>query len=366
MYDIAADGADGLCVATPARISCPASGPVRFRWGAGGDWVLVGDTVLEPETVGTAFVLAPESAREAELAQLTGAVDRDVVQALFAPAPGIPATPPSMGMIEALQRLARHPDPTVRRSVVDALVPLWRHTESDPFHADSPEILEPGLITLLANDPDVRVRRRLANRLRELQNPGVVQREEATRALIQLFHDSRQPVQRAATASLKFSVENELADGPAAWLDTLERVAQEGPPGRSACNTLAFFANSLEPSDVVKPSEGLHQVTQYHPERAWKYWFAWREHLPFEPDRMLSLLRDTVGLHRGLLRHFARTAPEDLALVLRDWEPAAPHSDRWHTVQSWMTDLREPAVRSVMGLPPAPVAAERSESPDPE
>ena len=86
VYDIAVDGAAGLCTASPTRISCPADDPVTFRWGPGGDWALVGATQVAPEEVGVAFVLATEESRKAELAQLAGAVNRDVVQALFAPA----------------------------------------------------------------------------------------------------------------------------------------------------------------------------------------------------------------------------------------------------------------------------------------
>ncbi len=339
VYGIAAEGAAGLCTATPVRIDCPADGPVTFRWAGGGDWVLVGDTEVAPDEVGVAWVLASDESRAAELEQLAGAVDRDLVQALFAPAPGIPALPPSMGMIRELERLARHPDPNVRRAVVDALVPLWRHTASDPFHVDAPEVLEPGLITLLANDPDVRVRRRLAARLRDLRTSDVARREEADAALQKLLRDTRPPVQRAATASLKMTVPKGISAGEESWLSAMERVAAPGPPGRAAANTLAFLATVLEPSDVVHPAEAMHRIMEHHPERAWKFWYAWRDDLGWDPDRMRVLLRDTVGLHRGLLRHFARTAPEELDIVLRRWEPNPPHSERWRTVHAWLEDL---------------------------
>ncbi|MBW2257010.1 MAG: hypothetical protein JRI25_20790, partial [Deltaproteobacteria bacterium] len=60
VYDIAADGADGLCSAGPSWLRCPASGPVQFRWGPGASsgWELSGDTVLEPGETGVAWVLA--------------------------------------------------------------------------------------------------------------------------------------------------------------------------------------------------------------------------------------------------------------------------------------------------------------------
>ena len=123
----------------------------------------------------------------------------------------------------------------------------------------------------------------------------------------------------------------------------MERVHKEGPPGRAAANTMAFMARSLKPSAVVDPNEAMHQILQVHPERAWKFWFAWREHLPWNRERMHLLLSQTVGLHRGLIKHFDKTRHDDLQIALRDWEPHPPHSERWEVVQLWLQDPSEDA-----------------------
>lgn len=337
--DVAADGADGLCAAALERITCPAEGPVRFRWAGSDAYELVGQAEVAPGEVGVAFVLATEASRAAEVAQLSGAVNAELVAAMFTPAPGVPAPPPSLSMIRELERLARHPDPEVRRATVDALVPLWRHTASDPFAPEAPEVLEPGLITLLANDPDPRVRRRLASRLRELRAPSVAQRDEASQALERLLNDTQAPVQRAAMATLKLAVPAGVTDAQTAWSGALERVQRPGPPGRAAANTLAFLGKALEPGPMVDPGEAMYQVLTHHPERAWGLWYAWREHLPFDATRLRTLLTGTVGLHRGLLQHFARREPEALHEVLRAWEPREPHSDRYAVALTWVIEV---------------------------
>lgn len=352
--DVAADGASGLCVAGPSRISCPADGPVRFRWGGAAGFELVGDTEVAPEAVGVAFVLATEASRAAEVQQLAGAVNAELVAAMFVPAPGVPVPPPSLSMIRELERLARHPDGDVRRAVVDALVPLWRHTASDPFAPEAPEVLEDGLITLLANDPDPRVRRRLASRLRELRAPSVAQRDEATAALERLLNDAHAPVQRTAMATLKLSVPAGVTDGQTAWNGAIERVQRPGAPGRAAANTLTFLARTLEAGPMVDPQEGMHQVFTHHPERAWGYWFAWRRDLPWDADRLATLLRDTVGLHRGLLQHFARQEPDALARVLHAWEPAEPHSERYAVALAWVLEVDRKAFSELAPQTPRP------------
>ena len=67
-------------------------------------------------------------------------------------------------MVRRLETLTAHPDPLVRRAAIEGLVPFIRHTVSDPFEAEAPELLQPGWILRLSQDPDIRVRRRLGGR----------------------------------------------------------------------------------------------------------------------------------------------------------------------------------------------------------
>lgn len=343
LHDIAADGAAGQCTVLPSALSCPAEGPVSFRWGGPEEWRLTGAQVVEPGAVGVAWVLADEGRRAAERARLGSRVQPADIHELFVRDGSREPPPPSMGMVQDLIALTEHPDLLVRLEVLDALVPFFRHTASDPFDVRAPPLVPPGVIERLSRDPEWRVRRRLANRLREVRQPGDPLQEEALTALIRLTRDPRPPVTRAAMASLSLQARHD--DGPAgvAWARAMERVRAAGPPGRAAANTLGHMARRLEPSAAVDPVEAVHLVRTHHLERTWNVWFAWREHVPFEPSWVLAMLRDTVGIHRGLLRHWQREVPAELEAVLQQWEPAEPHSPRY---------LR---IRALLPGPPAPV-----------
>ncbi|NCG20197.1 MAG: hypothetical protein GWP91_14405 [Rhodobacterales bacterium] len=350
VYNIAADGATGLCVAGPARISCPAEGTVHFRWGGDAAWGLTGEVDVAAGEVGVAHVLAIESSRVAERELLATNVTRDVVHALFVAAPGLPALPPSEGMVHDLERLARHPDPHVRRAVIEGLVPFWRHMSTDPFIADAPEILEPGLITLLTSDADVRVRRRMAARLKELRalDPGQVAEVDA--ALSRLVSDVKPTVQKAALTSLKVATAQGVTAAEQSWNKSMARVPTPGAPGRAAANTLAFLAKETVSSDRVVPQEAVELVLLHHREKAWKVWFAWRGDVPFNRANVDILLRDTVALHRGLMRYWARVEPIALADAIRAWEPHAPHSGRWNVSRTWLADTDVRALRDALEL----------------
>ncbi|MBA2319743.1 MAG: hypothetical protein H0V89_01200, partial [Deltaproteobacteria bacterium] len=58
LSSIAADGAAGLCVPGAAVITCPATGPVSFRWAGAAGYELIGDVTLLPGDVGQGWVLA--------------------------------------------------------------------------------------------------------------------------------------------------------------------------------------------------------------------------------------------------------------------------------------------------------------------
>lgn len=349
LYDIAADGAAGLCEVQSSRLVCPATGPVTFRWGPDDDsgWELVGDTVVEPGSTGVGWVLAREELRVEERARLTAdAVTPQAVRDLFVETGDNPIPPPSKGMLDDLFGLVDHPDPIVRRQLIDALVPWFRHTASDPMTADAPQLVPPGLITQLAMDRDKAVRRRLANRLRDVNMPGEPLQAEAATTLHYLV--SIPSATKPATASLAILAKAERTNPEESWIAAMGRVTTPGPKGRAAANALARLAQVVEPSDVVDPERGLALVLQHHRERTWRYWFAWREHLPFDRSTFDLLLRDTLGVHAGLMRTFARDAPEELAAALAAWEPAPPHTARWRLVVAPLQNTEQPEIRALL------------------
>ena len=96
----------------------------------------------------------------------------------------------------------------------------------------------------------------------------------------------------------------------------------------------------------------IDAVLTHHRERAWNVWFAWREHLPFDEARARVLLWETVGLHRGLIRHWAESDPDAFARLLQEWEGSGPHSDRWRLTGEFLVDTEHARLRAVLGLPP--------------
>jgi hypothetical protein len=347
VLDVAADGAIGQCTVGPARVSCPADGPVRFRWGGDPDFAFSGDTEAGPGEVAAAWVLATEESVapwRARLAVPTEAVVRQV----FVGAGGAEPPAASAGLVDDLVALTRHADPLVRRAAVEGLVPWWRCTASDPLDVDAPEILPPGLIVTLASDPDMRVRRMLARNLRDVRSPRL--QAEAWNAMMR-FEADRPPVERAALASMNSMVRAGRAPAEEAWVRAMEAALDPGPPGRAAANTLAWLARSLDPSADVDPAAAVDRVLSRHPERAWKVWYAWRDAVPFHGDRAALLLRTSVGLHAGLLRFWADTDPSGLAAVVRAWEPAAPHTERFAEAATALSQVAEPDLRSALALP---------------
>ncbi|MEQ1564738.1 MAG: hypothetical protein ABMA64_03785 [Myxococcota bacterium] len=344
VHAIAADGAAGQCTVVGAALHCPAIGPVRFRYGPGGPWALVGDTELAPGTAGVAVVWAAD--READRARIApDVVTAEVVAELFVRSADREVLAPSGPLFADLLALIDHPDPAVRRALPDALLPYWRHTASDPFPADAPPVVPPGTIGRLAADPDPAVRRRLASRLRDLQVPGEPLMNEATAALLTLSAEGGR-IQKAAFASL--AVRARGGDAPAvdAWNAALQRVTTPGPPGRAAANTLAALAHQLEPGPGIDPSVAVQRTAVCQLERVWT---AWRDDVPFDPALVERLLRETEGVSPELVRAWGRSDPAGLAAVIHRWEPSPPHSDRYGIVARALAESEDSALRSLAG-----------------
>ena len=331
VHQVAVDGAAGQCAVVGEALQCPATGAVTFRWGPADDRILVGDTVLAPGESGTAVVWAEEASREADRARLSpDRVTAADVRDLFVRTGDHPIRLPSAGMFADLLALVDHPDLLVRREIVDALVPYWRHTVSDPFPLGAPPVVPSGLLTKLADDPDPGVRRRLAARLRDLREPGEPLATEATLVLFRLVGSPG--AERAALASLTSRARDGLVPAIETWTMAMERVSTPGAIGRAAANTLAVLAGELEPGPGVDPSRAVALTALHHPERTWQVWRAWSASVPFDPVLADRLLRETVGLSPALIRAWAKGDPSGLAAVLNAWEPNTPHSERYLAV----------------------------------
>ena len=330
--DIAVDGADGICSVTRTQVTCPASQPVTFRWGPrDSSWVGVGALTLAPGEIGTGWIMGAPEMGEACLGRANEAstnapeslpgVIRDCSEGVGLDAPHVTSV-----WLDVLEDHALHPDPEVRMAVMDAMVPLWRHTASDPFPPGSPSLIPEGLIARWASDVHPRVRRRLANRLRESRDPALT--DETISALGSLMDDLR-PVSRAAMKSVDVLATDERSPGLWAWERAFKRVSREGGPGRAAANTLGHLAETLEPSASVVPADAVGQVLSYHPERAWNVWYAWRDEVPFHRDWVDVLFRETVGLNGRLLEYWSQKNPDELKEAIQAWEPGPQHSERY-------------------------------------
>ncbi|MEZ4322759.1 MAG: hypothetical protein R3F61_35150 [Myxococcota bacterium] len=351
IYDLAADGADGQCaVLGTSWIACPASEPVTFRWGPRNGWTLQGDVTVAAGETGVAFVLPPDGARQAERERLEAGVTPEVVREVFLRTGDRVIQPVTMALFADLVALSDHPDWRVRKEVVRALVPYARHTASDPFPSDAPTLIPAGLIAKLGQDDDKRVRRRTGALLREM-GPEDPRAKEARLVLNQMLVDPNPGVQRVAVAVVSHqAMEGGDTEALEAWNAALKRVPMEGPPGRAACNGLAKLHDSVDPANV-DPDGALALILQHHPERAWHYWGAWREELPFDPARAERLIRDTVGLSESLLRKWSETDPEGLARVVERWEPASPHSERFRVIGEWLDRRTDhPELRKALAL----------------
>jgi hypothetical protein len=261
-----------------------------------------------------------------------------------------PVGAPSLGMIDDLAALTHHADFQVRRAVVDAFFPLMRDTASDHFWPHAPDIVPHGLLLRLTQDPDRGVRRRLALLLREGRS-GLLDMERQV-ALRILATDPVVAVRRGAVAALPRAVQLEVISAELAWMEALGRVPLRFGPGRAAVGALARMAKTVEPSEAIVPQVALDLTMRYHPERAWVFWAAWREELPFHAGYAERLLRWTSGLNPALLRAWAESSPGELAPVVKAWAKGRASSARFELAQTYLATVQHPELREALRLPP--------------
>ena len=331
--DVVADGATGQCVVRGSLLECPAEGPVTFRWGRVDDpWVLWGELTVAPGDTGRAWVFAAEGVHSDCGVRLAGTFDEGVVRDCFV-ATGESLPPLSLSMYRRLLELVEHEDFTIRRAAIDGLMPLWRHTASDPYPLGSPSLIPEGLVSRLAADIHPRVRRRLASRLRDLNEPKHA--EEVLLAMSGLAND-RPGLQRASVATLKVQAVDGRIPPVDAWERAMVQVQRPGPPGKAAANTLAALAQVLEAGPDVQPADAVERTLMYQPERAWKVWTAWSTDVGYRDAWVRRLLHETEGWSKALLTSWAETHPDALKEAIQDWEAGEPHSERYHEIHAAM------------------------------
>ncbi len=311
LVNVATDGAAGQCSLGPSSITCPATGPVAFRWGPNPSgtgfqptaerWSIVGDTTLAPGSTGLAFVLRPGDA----------------------------------ALLDSLRAQVSDDDPLIRRAAIEALHEWTWSAGYGPLPSTAPVPVPAGWLLEGASDPDWRVRQAMIHVCRDFRDR---EREpEIEECLLSLASDPHRKVQRAAIAALGGASREGLIDPLDAWKRATDSVPEAGSRGRAASATLARLSTELE-ADQVDPVSAIELVIAHHPEQAWRVWGAWRDEVPLRRDWLLQLLTTTSGLHRGLLRKWAAADPAGFASTLAAWEPREPHSERWRVIQLWISD----------------------------
>ncbi len=337
VYDVAAHGATGACVAEETRLTCPAdAGAVRFTWAGAPEWALVGDLDVAQGVVGRAWVVATEATRAAEVARLDPSrVQESDVREIFVRYGTNHPIAPSLGMWEAVLALVEHTDHRVRRAAADAWVGACTRSSIARYPPTGPCWLPNGTLTRFAQDPDPGVRRRAAILVRDLRSGRLD--EEAARVLVTLRDD---PVRGVRHATMLSVARNPNPDVEDAWRTALAIAPQQGGPGLAACNTLARLSWHTGPTDVIDPHEALEVVLAHRPEQGWRVWTAWREHVPFDAEWAGVLFRDTVSWSGRLLRHWAEEDPDGLEAALATWEPGPDHTERYVLIVRAMTEQR--------------------------
>ena len=353
LASVVAEGADGPCERLESTIQCPASGSVTFRWEGSDAFSLQGVDKVYPGEKGVAYVLASETscASSRDTLQAEWITAEQVLEMFVQIGDQVPPVP-CLGMIDDLAHLTRHPKRDVRRAAVDALFPLMRDTASDPFWLHAPDIVPAGILLGLTQDSDRGVRRRTALLLREGQ-PGELDMERQV-ALRILATDPITPVRRPAIAALPRAVQLDFMPGELAWHEALGRVPLRAGAGRAAVGALARMSKLVEVSETVVPETALDLAMRYHPERAWVFWSAWREHIPFHSGRAERLLLYTVGLNEPLLTYWSSRFPNELRQVVDEWYRKRGMTERFKLAQRFLTDVEDAELREALKLGPRP------------
>jgi hypothetical protein len=319
---IATDGAAGQCTVSTARIVCPATSTVTFRWGRDDGYVLLdlaGQPVaLDPGERAVALVLTP--AQRAELdALVLGATSGD--------------------------------DPTARAAAVDGLhVWTWR-SGTGPLQPTAPVPFGPGWLADRARDSAWQVRNAVIPLARDFRDDE--RKDEVASVLLGLSEDRNIRVRKAALAGLRGAVKDGMIPAMEAWNRCIDAAREHGSAGKAAATTLARLHPSLR-DEPVDAALAVARTLDANPDTAWKVWSAWRVEVPFRSDWATKLITSTPGIDKKLVIHWSETSPDELAAIIRAWEPMEPHSDRFGVLRGYLVGVQAPAVRAALGLTDPP------------
>lgn len=316
--DVAVDGAAGQCAVGPSRLTCPATGPVTFRWGPSDERVVVGDAVLRPGEAGVAWLLTPVEA---------ATLDRWRADATGADAP------------------------YDRREAVFALREWSWDAGGGPLPPTAPVPLPPGFLLEVADDPQWIVRRAVVELARDLRDPDSRFDGEVVQVLVDLARDPDRRVARASYAAISGAAQTDRVAPQIAWWQAMEGAADPGPRGRAATVTLARLAPLLEPDDAIDPVAAIELALAHHPEQAWRVWAAWVDRVPFREAWARQLVLHTENLNKKLLTDWSERDAAVLTTIIREWEPAEPHSERFRVIGEWLSTAEDPDLRAALGLP---------------
>ena len=326
--DLKVEGASGPCERTETRIICSTDRELRFSW-TRGDGVLHGDLSLAPGGQGRLFVLAskPPADSDALTEHLQARPDRHdllALQQILIGSSGSPPAWPDPTRFEAMHEALEHPDPRVRRILVEAWQPFVAGTSFDPLPITAPSPLREDTLEKLLRDPDPAVRRRTLHLVRNARADLDTERLAAMH--LRAFEDPHPSVRALALRTLPDAVHRGYMPADKAWELALHHAVAPVPSGRAACNQLARL-KPLVAQAGIRPERAMDTCLQHHPERAWAIASAWRDVLPARESWMRVLLFQTVGLSGDVLRRWQELDPETLDALLSEW-PDDPHPER--------------------------------------
>lgn len=151
---------------------------------------------------------------------------------------------------------------------------------------------------------------------------------------------------RSALAALHHAARRGLLTPEEAWTLGRPHLSDPSGPGLAAAASLG----KLQPLGLaeVDPVAAFDDVLTAHPEAAWAFAHRWRVEIGLDRIRLARLLAASVGLHAGLLKHWATTDPESLAAVLGPWAQGAD-PDRIELCRTLLGEVPDPVAAALDG-----------------
>jgi hypothetical protein len=248
--------------------------------------------------------------------------------------------------------LDRMPDAVARRDAVErcARVVSAASWNEGRTHGLTPEALQEW-----SRDEDLRVRVATHHLIASAGSAELF--PAGTLILAEALEDGPRRTRRSALAALPEIAARRMLESGDAWSYIHPQLHTADAPVGAAARALGRLApvatHEIAPETA---REVLVDLLDQRPEAAWRFWFRWRESLPLQGPLAQQLLAQTVGLHGGLLRFWAKEDPETLAALLTRWSAQAPPW-RVRACQTFLSRAPErvrSALPAVAGADPTP------------